>query len=98
MCSGEPLGWPRMQNVRSGQPADREAVQSVPVEAVPLAAVAQLHPPQPGQPVPKGPQAIEVPRYRMIVEVALHDRPEPLTGLRHRVMPADRKSTRLNSS
>jgi hypothetical protein len=24
----------------------------------------------------------------MIVEVALHDRPEPLTGLRHRVMPA----------
>ena len=76
-----------MQNVRHGQPADREAMQSVPVKAVALAALAQLRSPQPGQPVPKGPQAIEVPRYRMIVEVALHDRPEPLARVRNRSMP-----------
>src|ERR1022692_4553887 len=87
MHSGEPLGWPRMQNVRHGQPAEREAMQSVPVETGALAALAQLGPPQSGQPVPKDPQAVEVSRYRVIVEVALHDRPEPLAGVRNRSMP-----------
>jgi hypothetical protein len=37
----------------------------------------QLRAPQPGQPEPKGPQAVEVSRHRVVVEVALHDRPEP---------------------
>ena len=76
-----------MQNARSGQPAGREPMQSVPVEAVALAALTQLGSPQSGQPVPKGPQAVEVSRYRVVVEVALHDRPEPLTRLRNRIMP-----------
>ena len=62
-------------------------MQSVPVETVALAALAQLSSPQPGQPVPKDPQAVEVSRYRVIVEVALHDRPEPLAGVRNRSMP-----------
>ena len=77
-----------MQHARGGQPAGREFTQSVPVEAVALAALAQLGSPQPGQPVPKGPQAVEVSRYRVIVEVALHDRPEPLARVRDRIMPA----------
>jgi hypothetical protein len=47
----------------------------------------QLRAPQPEQPDAKGPQAVEVPRYRMVVEVALHDRPEPLARLRHRIVP-----------
>ena len=76
-----------MQHARSGQPASRELTQSVPVEAVALAALAQLRSPQSGQPFPKGPQAVEVSRYRVIVEVALHDRPEPLARLRDRIMP-----------
>src|ERR1035437_3470912 len=87
MGGGEPRAGPGMQNVRSRQPADREPMQSIPVEAVALAALAQLSSPQPGQPVPKDPQAVEVSRYRVIVEVALHDRPEPLAGVRNRSMP-----------
>ena len=62
-------------------------MQSVPVETVALAALAQLGPPQSGQPVPKDPQAVEVSRYRVIVEVALHDRPEPLARVRHEIVP-----------
>jgi hypothetical protein len=62
-------------------------MQSFPVEAVALAALAQLCSPQSGQPVPKGPQAVEVSRYRVVVEVALHDRPEPLTRWRNRIVP-----------
>src|ERR1035437_5303235 len=87
MCGGEPLGWPRMHDVRSRQPASRKLPQSVPVETVALAALAQLGSPQPGQPVAKESQAVEVSRYRMIVEVALHDRPEPFARVRNRIMP-----------
>ena len=76
-----------MQHVRNGQPAGRELTQSWPVEAVALAALAQLGSPQPGQPVAKEPQAVEVSRYRMVVEVALDDRPEPLARVRNRIMP-----------
>jgi hypothetical protein len=53
-----------------------------------LATLHELRMPQPGQPVPKGPQAVEVPRYRVIVEVALRDRPEPFARVRHRSVPA----------
>ena len=77
-----------MQHVRDGQPAGREFTQSFAVEAMALAAWAQLGSPQPGQPVAKEPQAVEVSRYRVIVEVALHDRPEPLARVRDRIMPA----------
>ena len=76
-----------MQDVRDGQPAGRELMQSFPVEAMALAALAQLGSPQPGQPVAKESQAVEVSRYRMIVEVALHDRPEPFARVRNRIMP-----------
>src|SRR5215467_4923207 len=32
------------------------------------------------------PESVEVPGYRVVVEVALNDRLEPLTGLRHRTV------------
>ena len=63
-------------------------MQAVPVEAVALAALPQLRSPETGQPSPEGEQAVEVPGYRIIVEVALHDRPEPLARERHRLVPA----------
>ena len=88
MRSGEPLRRPRVQDARDGQPAGREPIQSVSAEAVALAALAQLGSPQPEQPIPKSLQAVEVSRYRVIVEVALHDRPEPLTRVRNRIVPA----------
>ena len=77
-----------MQHARHGQPADSQPVQTVPVEAVALAALPQLRSPQTGQPCPKGEQAVEVSRCRVIVEEALHDRPEPLSRACHRLVPA----------
>src|SRR5208283_258006 len=88
MHSGEPLGRPGMEHARGGQPTGSQATQPRPGPAVALTAMPQLRVPQAGQPNPKGKQAVEVPRYRVVVEVALHDRLEPLPGFRHRVMPA----------
>jgi hypothetical protein len=51
-----------------------------------LAAIPQGPSPESRHPLPKYPQAVEVSRYRVVVEVALHDRLEPLSRLRHRVV------------
>src|SRR5215470_2671305 len=91
MTGGEALFRPRMKSARRGEPTGSEQIEAVPVGAGALAAAAQNRPPEPQHPDPKGPQAVEVPRYRMVVEVALHDRPEPLARLRHRVMQASAK-------
>ena len=63
----------------SGRPASSMRSQLQPVA---LAATPQLRAPQPSHPFPEQPEAVEVSRYRVIVEVALHDRPEPLARLR----------------
>ena len=36
--------------------------------------------------IPEFAEAVEVPRYRVVVEVALHHRLEPLAGLGHRIV------------
>jgi len=87
MLGGEPQSGPGMQNAQHGQPAGSELAHPVPVEAVALAASPQLRCPPARQPIPKGWQAVEVPRYRRIVEVALHDRPQPLSRARGRIVP-----------
>ncbi len=76
-----------MQHARHRQPADSQPVQAVPVESMALAALPQLGSPQTGQPSPKGEQAVEVSRYRIVVEVALRDRPKPLSRARDRIVP-----------
>ena len=87
MLGGEPQSGPGMQNAQHGQPAGSELAHPVPVEAMALAASPQLRCPPARQPIPKGWQAVEVPRYRRIVEVALHDRPQPLSRARGRIVP-----------
>jgi len=42
----------------------------------------------PKHPLPEHPQTIEVSWYRIVVEVALHNRFEPLTGLGHGIVHA----------
>ena len=71
-----------MKYARRGKPAASEAIHPGPVVAVSLTAASQTGPPQPSNPDPKDPQAVDVPWYRMVVEVALHDRLEPLARLR----------------
>ena len=48
-----------------------------------LAATAEWAPPMPEHSMPEFAEAVEVPRYRVIVEVALHNRLELLTSLEH---------------
>ena len=43
-------------------------------------------PPMPKHPIPEYAETVEVPRYRIVVEVALHDRLEPVTGLTHGIV------------
>ena len=69
-----------------GNPAFRPLVQSGPVGRTLLPATAQGPPPEARHPIPKDPQAVQISRYRMVVEVALYDRPEPFAGLRHRIV------------
>src|SRR5690242_18150253 len=88
MSSGKALPRPRMDDARWRKPPFGQAVHPVPSEVVPLTAAKQTPSPQPGHSFPKHVQGIGVSRYRMVVEVALHDRLEPLPRLRHRIMPA----------
>ena len=78
----------RMENTRLRNPSIRQLPHSRPVQVVLLAPKDQYAPPEPSHPIAKCRQAVDVSRYRVVVEVALHDRPEPCAGLRHRIMHA----------
>src|SRR5207245_297979 len=54
----------------------------------PSAATDQNLPPQPSHPAAEYAEAIGVARDRVIVEVALHERFEPLSGFAHRFVHA----------
>src|ERR1039458_8076453 len=47
---------------------------------------AKCLPPMPNHSFPEYAETVKVPRHRIVVEVALHDRFEPLTGLAHRIV------------
>jgi hypothetical protein len=51
-----------------------------------LTPSAQSTPPERKHPIPKHPQTHQVSWYRVVVEVALHDRLEPLSGLGHGIV------------
>ena len=53
-----------------------------------LAPAAKGPPPEPKRAVPERRQAFEVSWYCVVVEVTLHDRSEPSTGLRNGIMHA----------
>ena len=56
-----------------------------------LAPATQPAPPQSQQALSKHREAVEVSWYRIVVEVTLHDRSEPLPGLSYRIMHASMK-------
>jgi len=86
MCGGKAFARIRMQDARFRDPPIEQFSHAHPGQSVPLAATDQSSPPQQGQPEPEHMEALKVPRYRVIVEVSLHDRPQPLPGLLDRVM------------
>src|SRR6266446_8162487 len=78
----------RMHDVDAGNPPAHQSLHTLPVHVVPLASAAQGLPPVPGNPISEGLKPIPVAGNRVIVEVALHDRPQPLPRLRNRIVHA----------
>jgi len=62
-----------------------------PRDPVSLAPAAESTPPLRKHPVPERPQAREVSWHRVVIEVALDDRPQPSSGLGQRIMHAHPK-------
>ena len=75
-----------MERSRLRKPAlsqNEDARPGVPVFVTPT---ANGTPPECKHPIPKHTQTREVSRYRVVVEVALHNRLEPLAGLTHGIV------------
>ena len=70
-----------MEHARFRNPPCRQSPNSGPVGPVLLAATAESPPPKPSHPLAKYSEAVGISRYRVIVEVTLHHRLEPLSGL-----------------
>ena len=77
-----------MERTRLREPAPSQYKEARPVDPVFLAPAANGTPPKSKHPIAEHPQTLEVPRYRVVVEVALDDRLEPLSGLGHGIVHA----------
>src|SRR5271169_1502169 len=86
MTGGKANRGVRMEDVRLRKPSVCLSESARPVGRVFLATAAKCPPPLPDQPIAKYAEAIEIPRYRIVVEVSQHDRLEPLAGLAHGVV------------
>jgi hypothetical protein len=75
-----------MEHARLRKPALSRGEDTLPGDRALLASAAECVPPMPKHPIPEYAETVKVPRYRIVVEVALHDRFEPLTGLAHRIV------------
>ena len=77
-----------MEHSRLRKPSVGQGESTLPGNRVFLATAAKCTPPMPEHAFPEIAEAVKVPRYRIVVEVALHDRFEPLAGLAHRIVHA----------
>jgi hypothetical protein len=73
----------RVQNSWRGKPPAGQGCKALPGPGPPLPSTAYRLPPESPDPVPKRPQPLAITRYRMVVEVALYDRSQPLPGVRY---------------
>src|SRR5437660_5236307 len=76
----------RMQDVDAGNPSAHQSLHALPHHGVPLASATQRLPPIPSYPISECLKSLPVAGNRVIVEVALHDRPQPLPRLRNRIV------------
>jgi hypothetical protein len=63
-----------MENTRRRNPPISQLMHPLPSEVVFLAPMDQHASPEPDHPMAKCGQTVDVPRYRVVVEVALDDR------------------------
>ena len=75
-----------MEHARLRKPSVSQGEDTLPGDRAFLAAAAECLPPMPNRSFPEYAETVEVSRYRIVVEVALHDRLEPLAGLAHGIV------------
>src|SRR5215469_12250911 len=88
MCSGEASVGERMKRAGWRKPSLSESKRARPGDRAFLTSATQGAPPERYHSVSQDTQAGKVSRYRVLVEVALYDRPEPFSGLGHGIVHA----------
>jgi len=86
MSGGEASVRKGMERSRLRNPALSQLEDARPRDPAFLAPSAKSTPPERQDPIPKHPQTRQVSWYRVVVEVALHDRLEPSSGLGHGIV------------
>src|SRR5260370_2000868 len=86
MCGVKANSGIRMKNTRPRNPAVSQLSHPRPRQMMLLAPMDQYGPPEPDHPIAECAQTVDVSGHRVVVEVALDDRPKPLAGLRYRFM------------
>src|ERR1035441_4679945 len=81
MTGGEASCGIRMEHTRLGKPLSGECKSASPRGLALLTTTPECLPPKAKRPVPKDPEAIKISRHCVVVEVALHHRPEPFASL-----------------
>ena len=75
-----------MERTRLRKPSLSQSESACPGDPAFLAPATNSSPPERDHPVPKHSLTLKVSWYRVVVEVALHDRLEPASGLGHGIM------------
>jgi hypothetical protein len=88
MSGGEASVRKGMERTRLRKPSLAQNESACPVDPVFLTPSANGTPPESKHPITEHAQTREVSRYRVVVEVALDDRLEPLSGLGHGIVHA----------
>ena len=77
-----------MERSRLRKPTLSQGEDARPGDMALLTPAANCAPPERKHPIPEHTQTREVSRHRVVVEVALYDRLEPLSGLWHGIVHA----------
>src|SRR5579859_563617 len=77
-----------MEHTRLRKPALSQGEHACPRDSTLLAAATKSTPPKPQRAIPEHSQAFEISWYRVVVEVALHDRLEPFASSGHGIVHA----------
>jgi hypothetical protein len=86
MTGGKAICGIRMEYSWLREPSVSQSEHTCPGDRACLTAAAKCAPPPPDDPSPEYAETVEVPRYRIVVEVSLHNRLEPLAGLTHGIV------------
>ena len=86
MTGGKAIRGIRMEYARLREPSVSQSENTGPGDRACLTAAAKCAPPPSDDPTPEYAETVEVPRYRIVVEVSLHNRLEPLAGLAHGIV------------